>query len=95
MTERKVCMDLTQNITYIYLFFIIGIGNDLHRRSMEMAEQEKLKAIRVAEQAVWAEAEQIKAVALQKAREEAAVDQDKAIKKMHRIHEKALKVMHS
>jgi hypothetical protein len=36
-----------------------------------------LRAIREAEQAVWAEAEQIKAEAVQRAREDARYDQEK------------------
>jgi len=51
--------------------------------------------VREAEKLVWAEAEQIKAVAIQKALEESSLDHDRLIKKIYKQHEKALKVIHS
>lgn len=74
---------------YCYL----GIGHELQRRSLELSELEKLRAIREAEQAVWAEAEQIKAEAVQRAREDARYDQEKMLKKVSKAQEKALKVL--
>lgn len=52
-----------------------------------------MRAIREAEQAVWAEAEQIKAEAVQRAREDARYDQEKMLKKVSKAQEKALKVL--
>lgn len=72
---------------------ILGIGHELQRRSLELSELEKLRAIREAEQAVWAEAEQIKAEAVQRAREDARYDQEKMLKKVSKAQEKALKVL--
>lgn len=70
---------------------ILGLGHMLISREFEKAEQEKQKAIRVAEEAVWQQAEHIKAEAVQKCREEAALDQERAIKKLKKAHAKALK----
>ncbi|XP_076101308.1 uncharacterized protein C6orf163 homolog [Mytilus galloprovincialis] len=70
---------------------IIGIGHELQRRSMEMSEVERLRGIREAEQAVWAQAEQIKAEAVQRAKEESRLDQEKLLKKVSKAQEKALK----
>lgn len=64
----------------------------MQRRSLEVNELDKLRAIREAEQAVWAEAEQIKAEAVQRAKEEARLDQEKMLKKVSKAQEKALKV---
>lgn len=69
---------------------ILGLGQELHRKEVEKAENEKLQAIRAAEQAVWEEAEKIKAVALAKAQEDAALEQERVIKKLKKQHGKAL-----
>ncbi|KAL4231451.1 hypothetical protein ACF0H5_009028 [Mactra antiquata] len=69
---------------------IIGLGQELHKKELEKAEQEKLDAIRVAEQAVWQEAERLKAIALDKAKEDAAIEQERVIKKLKKQHAKAL-----
>ncbi|KAJ8317491.1 hypothetical protein KUTeg_005395, partial [Tegillarca granosa] len=63
---------------------ILGLGHELHKKTTEKAELEKLSAIRDAEQAVWAEAEQIKVEAVQKCRDECVAEQDRV--------EEALKV---
>lgn len=70
---------------------IIGLGHDLHQKALEKAENEKLTAVRIAEQAVREEAEQLKAIALAKAQEDAAIEQEKVIKKLKKAQEKALK----
>jgi mannose/cellobiose epimerase-like protein (N-acyl-D-glucosamine 2-epimerase family) len=64
----------------------------LEKRVQDKYELEKQRAIRDAEQAVWTEAEHLKAAALLKAREDSSIDLDRAIKKINRQHEKALKV---
>lgn len=69
---------------------IIGLGHELHRKELEKAEHDKLGAIRVAEQAVWEEAEKIKQVALEKAREDATHEQERVIKKLKKAHAKAI-----
>ncbi|XP_053406555.1 caldesmon-like [Mercenaria mercenaria] len=69
---------------------IIGLGNELHRKEQEKAENEKLHAIRLAEQAVWEEAEKLKAIALAKANEEAAIEQERVIRKLKKQHGRAL-----
>lgn len=69
-----------------------GLGQELHEKELEKAENEKLDAIRVAEHAVWEEAERLKAIALEKAREEAAIEQERVIKKLKKQHSKALLV---
>ncbi|XP_053406552.1 uncharacterized protein LOC128559291 [Mercenaria mercenaria] len=71
---------------------IIGLGNELHRKEQEKAENEKLHAIRLAEKAVWEEAEKLKAIALAKANEEAAIEQERVIRKLKKQHGKALLV---
>ncbi|XP_060071277.1 uncharacterized protein C6orf163 homolog [Ylistrum balloti] len=70
---------------------ILNIGHELHRQTLDIAELEKLKSIRDAESALWAEAEQIKAAAVAKAREEAAIEQERVIEKFNKVHQKALK----
>ncbi|XP_069124859.1 uncharacterized protein C6orf163 homolog [Argopecten irradians] len=70
---------------------ILNIGHELHRQTLDIAELEKLKSIRDAEKALWAEAEQIKAAAVTKAREEAAIEQERVIEKFNKVHQKALK----
>ncbi|KAJ8317236.1 hypothetical protein KUTeg_005140 [Tegillarca granosa] len=70
---------------------ILGLGHELHKKTTEKAELEKLSAIRDAEQAVWAEAEQIKVAAVQKCRDECVAEQDRVVKKMTKAHDKALK----
>ncbi|XP_052770516.1 uncharacterized protein LOC128210296 [Mya arenaria] len=69
---------------------IIGLGHELHKKELEKAEQEKLHAMRVAEQAVWEEAEKLKVIALEKAKEEAAIEQERVIKKLKKQQAKAL-----
>ncbi|KAK3595868.1 hypothetical protein CHS0354_014691 [Potamilus streckersoni] len=70
---------------------ILGIGHELHQRSMEKAEAEKLQAISEAERAVWEQAEQIKVEALEKAKAEAAKEHEKEMKKLKKAYEKKLK----
>lgn len=41
---------------------------------------------------MWAQAEQMKAAAVLKSREESSIDMERTIKKINRQHEKALKV---
>lgn len=65
----------------------------MEKRVQDKYDHEKQRAIRDAEQAVWAEAEQLKAAALLKAREDSSIDLERAIKKINRQHEKALKVL--
>lgn len=69
---------------------ILGLGHELITRQIQKAEDEKQQAIRAAEEAVWEEAEKLKAIALEKAQEEAALEQEKVIKKMKKAHAKAL-----
>lgn len=69
---------------------IIGLGHELHKKEQEKAENEKLQAIRLAEQAVWEEAEKLKVIALEKAKEEAALEQERVIRKLKKQHGKAL-----
>ena len=40
-------------------FMLTGLGHELHQKALEKAENEKLEAIRIAEQAVREEAEQL------------------------------------
>ncbi|KAL3864470.1 hypothetical protein ACJMK2_006149 [Sinanodonta woodiana] len=70
---------------------ILGIGHELHQKSMEKSEVEKLQAISEAERAVWEQAEQIKLEALEKAKAEAAKEHEKEIKKLKKAYEKKLK----
>ncbi|WAR22104.1 hypothetical protein MAR_016078 [Mya arenaria] len=67
-----------------------SLGHELHKKELEKAEQEKLHAMRVAEQAVWEEAEKLKVIALEKAKEEAAIEQERVIKKLKKQQAKAL-----
>ena len=71
---------------------ISGLGHELHKRELEKAELEKLKAIRAAEQAVWEQAEIIKQAALGKAREDALAEQETVVKKLKKAHAKAILV---
>lgn len=64
----------------------------MHKKEQEKAENEKLQAIRLAEQAVWEEAEKLKAIALEKAKEDAALEQERVIRKLKKQHGKALLV---
>ncbi|KAL5015836.1 hypothetical protein ScPMuIL_005425 [Solemya velum] len=70
---------------------ILGIGHNLHCHSVSKSEQERLNAVHSAERQIWQQADQLKAVAVQKAREEAAIEQDLAIRKLSKQHEKKLK----
>lgn len=70
---------------------IIGLGQELYRQAVEKADHEKQTAVRLAEQAVFEEAEQLKAIALTKAREDAAIEHEKSTKKLKKAHEKAMK----
>ena len=72
-----------------------GLGHDLEKRVHEKYEAEKQRAIREAEQAVWEQAEHMKAAAVLKAKEESSVDLERVVKKINRQHEKALKVSQS
>lgn len=77
----------------VFYYNKIGLGNELHRRSLDQFEMERLHSIRKAEQAVWSEADIIKTAAVIKAQEEARKDNEKALKKLKASHEKALKVL--
>ena len=41
------------------VFMLTGLGHELHQKALEKAENEKLEAIRIAEQAVREEAEHL------------------------------------
>lgn len=69
---------------------IIGLGHELHKKELEKAEAEKLHEIKLAEHAVWEEAEKVKNIELAKAKEEAAIEQERVIKKLKKQHSKAL-----
>ncbi|XP_013378631.1 uncharacterized protein C6orf163 homolog [Lingula anatina] len=70
---------------------ILDIGNLLHKKTLNIAEQDKLIAVREAEQAVWNQAELRKEDALRQAKIQADADLAKAIKRIKKQHEKALK----
>jgi len=69
-----------------------GLGHELHQKELEKSATERQEAIRVAEQAVWQEAERLKEAALERARQEAAIEQERAIKKLKKQHSKDLLV---
>ncbi|KAH3785055.1 uncharacterized protein LOC127841122 [Dreissena polymorpha] len=69
---------------------IIGLGHELHQKELEKAENEKLQSIRVAEEAVWVEAEKLKQAAVQQTMQEAAIEQEKVIKKLKKQQAKAI-----
>jgi len=69
-----------------------GLGKELHKKEVEKANDDKEYAIRMAEQAVWDEADKRKAEALANAREEAELEQKRIIKKLKKKHAKDLLV---
>ena len=71
---------------------LTGIGQELHKRTLEVAEFERQKALKEAEQIVWSQADHLQAQAVQKAKEEAALEQERILKKLTKNQEKALKV---
>ncbi|XP_071090958.1 uncharacterized protein C6orf163 homolog [Haliotis cracherodii] len=70
---------------------ILGFGHEIHRRQVERIEQEKLQAIRQAEEMVWRQAQGGQDTAIQQANKQAKLDQEKIIRKMHKEMDKKLK----
>ncbi|XP_067656313.1 uncharacterized protein C6orf163 homolog [Haliotis asinina] len=70
---------------------ILGFGHEIHRRQVERIEQEKLLAIRHAEEAVWRQAQGGQEAAVQQANKQAKLDQEKIIRKMLKEMDKKLK----
>ncbi|XP_006815474.1 uncharacterized protein C6orf163-like [Saccoglossus kowalevskii] len=70
---------------------IVRIGDTIHKDLLDELENDKKQTIEAAKAAVWQEAEQIKADALEKSRQYAKIDREKAINNLKKVHEKALK----
>ena len=68
------------------------LGQAIHRRTLEACGTERQVAVRRAEEAVWAQAENMRQEALEKAARKASLDHEKAVKKLVKAHEKAIKV---
>ncbi|XP_050397651.1 chromosome partition protein Smc [Patella vulgata] len=76
---------------------ILGIGNNVHRQSLQKLEDEKRFIIEQTELEIWKQAEFRQAEAIQKVKNEAKFEVELAVKKVlkeqeHKIKEEALKV---
>lgn len=71
---------------------LTDLGASFHQNTLDQAEAEQEFAVKAAEEAIWAQAEVIKADALTKALEKAHKEHEKVIRKLHKAHEKAIKV---
>ncbi|XP_064600898.1 uncharacterized protein LOC135467067 [Liolophura sinensis] len=60
-----------------------ALGHEIHRKLHEEAEEEKQKAIRTTEEMVWLEAKAVAEQDLQRVLEEAKLEQDRVVKKIH------------
>ncbi|XP_077992605.1 uncharacterized protein C6orf163-like [Glandiceps talaboti] len=70
---------------------IVNIGDTIHQKVIDQLEDDRMKAIEAAKAAVWEEAERIKEEALEKSKQQANVEREKAIKSLKKIHEKEIK----
>ena len=69
------------------------LGKQLHRRTLEQCRNEKLEAIRVAEEAVRAKAENQKQEALTQLISKTQQEHEKNVQKLKREHRKVVKVI--
>ncbi|XP_022091891.1 uncharacterized protein C6orf163 homolog [Acanthaster planci] len=70
---------------------ILDIGQNIHVQWEVQVENEKERAVSAAQHKVWQEAEHMKNVALEKSRELAKEEMEKAVTDLKRSHEKSLK----
>ncbi|XP_033633575.1 uncharacterized protein C6orf163 homolog [Asterias rubens] len=70
---------------------ILDIGQNIHNHWESQAENDKDTAISAAEHKVWLEAEHMKSVALEKCRELAKIELEKAVSNLKISNEKSLK----
>ena len=70
----------------------VDIGQNIHNHWESQAENDKDTAISAAEHKVWLEAEHMKSVALEKCRELAKIELEKAVSNLKISNEKSLKV---
>ena len=69
------------------------LGKQLHRRTLEQCHAEKLEAVRTAEEAVRAKAENQKQEALKLLLKKTQQEHEKAVQKLRREHRKAIQVL--
>ena len=70
----------------------IDLGKQLHRRTLEQCHAEKLEAVRTAEQAIRAKAENQKQEALKQLLKKTQQEHEKVVQKLRKEHRKAIQV---
>ena len=70
----------------------IDLGKQLHRRTLEQCHVEKLEAVRTAEEAIRAKAENQKQEALKQLLKKTQQEHEKVVQKLRKEHRKAIQV---